>query len=80
MSGLTTEVEAFFNELKALAQVIAPIVAFLGFCGLGIMYMGSSIPIISDWKRNNPQASSQVVMGLIFVLLASSVASFISFT
>ena len=80
MSGLTTEVEAFFNDLKALAQVIAPIVAFLGFCGLGIMYMGSSIPIISDWKRNNPQASSQVVMGLIFVLLASSVASFVSFT
>jgi hypothetical protein len=80
MSGLTTEVEAFFNDLKALAQVIAPIVAFLGFCGLGIMYMGSSIPIISDWKRNNPQASSQVVLGLIFVLLASSVASFVSFT
>ena len=80
MSGLTTEVEAFFNDLKALAQVIAPIVAFLGFVGLGIMYMGSSIPIISDWKRNNPQASSQVVMGLIFVLLASSVASFVSFT
>lgn len=30
--------------------------------------------------KNNPQASSSVVMGLVFVLLASSVASLISFT
>lgn len=47
---------------------------------LPYMYLGSSLPILSDWKRNNPQAASQVVMGLIFVLIASSVASFISFT
>ena len=30
--------------------------------------------------KNNPQAASSVVMGLVFVLLASSVASLISFT
>lgn len=80
MQNLTTEIETFFNDLKSLAQVIAPVIAFLGFIGLGVMYLGSSLPILSDWKRNNPQASSQVVMGLIFVLIASSVASFISFT
>jgi hypothetical protein len=38
------------------------------------------MPVVSDWKRNNPQAASSVVMGLVFVLLASSVASLISFT
>ncbi|MCI0713737.1 MAG: hypothetical protein L0154_26500 [Chloroflexi bacterium] len=80
MQNLTTEIEAFFTDLQSLAQVIAPMIAFLGFIGLGVMYLGSSLPIIADWKRNNPQASSQVVMGLIFVLIASSVASFISFT
>ncbi|MBL1137997.1 MAG: hypothetical protein D8M56_22065, partial [Chloroflexi bacterium] len=47
---------------------------------LPYMYLGSSIPVIAEWKKNNPQASSSVVMGLIFVLLASSVASLISFT
>ena len=79
MGTVSTAVEGFFTDLKALLQVIAPIIAFLGTVGLGIMYMGSSMPILSDWKRNNPQAASSVVMGLIFVLLASSVASLISF-
>ncbi len=80
MGSLANEIELFFNDVKALMQIIAPVIAFLGVTGLGIMYMGSSLPIISDWKRNNPQAASQVVMGLFFVLVASTVASFISFT
>ncbi len=80
MGEVSTAIEGFFTDLQDLLQVIAPIFAFLGVVGLGIMYMGSSFPIISDWKRNNPQAASSVVMGLVFVLLASSVASLISFT
>ncbi len=80
MGDLANEIELFFEDIKALMQVIAPVVAFLGIVGLGLMYMGSSLPIISDWKRNNPQAASQVIMGLFFVLVASTVASFISFT
>jgi hypothetical protein len=80
MGNVSSAVEGFFTDLKALLQVIAPIFAFLGVIGLGLMYMGSSFPIIGDWKKNNPQAASSVVMGLVFVLLASSVASLISFT
>jgi hypothetical protein len=80
MGGVSTAIEAFFTDLKALLQIIAPIFAFLGVVGIGLMYMGSSFPIVSDWKKNNPQAASSVVMGLVFVLLASSVASLISFT
>lgn len=80
MGGVSNAVEGFFTDLRALLQIIAPIFAFLGVVGLGLMYMGSSMPVIGDWKKNNPQAASSVVMGLIFVLLASSVASLISFT
>ena len=80
MGNVSSAVEGFFTDLKALLQIIAPIFAFLGVVGLGLMYMGSSFPIIGDWKKNNPQAASSVVMGLVFVLLASSVASLISFT
>ncbi|GIK64274.1 MAG: hypothetical protein BroJett018_20680 [Chloroflexota bacterium] len=47
---------------------------------LPYMYLGSSMPVIGEWKKNNPQAASSVVMGLVFLLLASSVASLISFT
>jgi hypothetical protein len=80
MGNVGPAVESFFNDLKALLQIIAPIFAFLGVVGLGLMYMGSSFPVVGDWKKNNPQAASSVVMGLVFVLLASSVASLISFT
>jgi len=80
MGGVSTAVEGFFTDLKALLQIVAPIFAFLGVIGLGLMYMGASFPVVGDWKKNNPQAASSVVMGLVFVLLASSVASLISFT
>ena len=47
---------------------------------LPYMYMGSSLPIISDWKRDNPKAASQVVIGLLFVVFASSVTALITFS
>jgi hypothetical protein len=80
VTNVSTAVEGFFTDIKALLQIIAPIFAFIGVVGIGLMYMGSSMPVVSDWKKNNPQAASSVVMGLVFVLLASSVASLISFT
>jgi len=80
MGTVGPAIEGFFTDLKDLLQIIAPIFAFLGVVGLGMMYMGSSFPVIGEWKKNNPQAASSVVMGLVFVLLASSVASLISFT
>jgi hypothetical protein len=47
---------------------------------LPYMYMGSSWPIIGQWKQDNPRAANQVVMGLLFVIAASTVASLISFS
>ena len=44
------------------------------------MYMGSSWPIIGDWKKDNPKAANQVVVGLLFVIFASSVTTLITFT
>jgi hypothetical protein len=43
------------------------------------MYMGSSWPIIGDWKKDNPKAANQVVVGLLFVIFASSVTTLITF-
>lgn len=47
---LTAAIEQFFTEVQGVAQLIAPIVAVIGFLGLGLMYLGSSWPIIGDWK------------------------------
>ncbi|MEM9955428.1 MAG: hypothetical protein AAF846_27750 [Chloroflexota bacterium] len=73
-------IEQLFTDIETSAQTIAPIAAVIGFLGLGMMYMGSSWPIIGDWKRDNPKAANQVVIGLLFVVFASSVTTLVSFT
>ena len=77
---LATAIEQFFGDVQTAAQTIAPLVAVIGFIGLGVMYMGSSWPILGDWKKDNPKAANQVVVGLLFVVFASSVTTLISFS
>ena len=76
---LAQAIQDLFNDILTTAQTIAPVVAVIGFIGLGIMYLGSSWPIIGDWKRDNPKASNYVIVGLLFVIFASSVTALISF-
>ena len=78
--GLVEFITTLFTDIQTAAQTIAPIAAVVGFLGLGLMYMGSSWPIIGDWKKDNPKAANQVVIGLLFVIFASSVTALISFT
>ena len=75
--GLSTQLDSIFTSLIQIAKNIAPAVGILGFIGLGILYMGSSWPIISTWKQQNPQAVGNVMMGLFFVLFASLIVSII---
>lgn len=77
--NLSDAIQQLFTDIQDMAQIIAPIAAIIGFIGLGIMYMGSSWPLIGDWKRDNPKAANQVVIGLVFVIFASSVTALISF-
>jgi hypothetical protein len=76
-SGLLQQLTQIFTSLITIAKTIAPAVGILGFIGLGVLYMGSSWPIISSWKQQNPQAVGNVMMGLFFVLFASLVVSII---
>lgn len=76
---LASAIEQVLGDIQGAAQTVAPLVAVIGFIGLGIMYMGSSWPIIGDWKKDNPKAANQVVVGLLFVIFASSVTTLISF-
>lgn len=73
-------IQQLFNDIRDVAQIIAPIAAVIGFLGLGIMYLGSSWPIVGDWKRDNPKAANQVVIGLLFVIFAASVTTLVTFT
>ncbi len=72
-------IQQLFGDVRDVAQIIAPIAAVIGFLGLGIMYMGSSWPFLSDWKKENPKAANQVVIGLLFVIFASTVTTLVTF-
>jgi hypothetical protein len=76
---LATAIEQLFGDIETAAQTIAPLVAVIGFISLGVMYMGSSLPFLADWKKDNPKAANQVIMGLLFVIFASSVTTLITF-
>lgn len=77
---LSQAVQDLFNDIQTTAQIIAPVAAIIGFIGLGIMYLGSSWPIIGQWKQDNPRAANQVIVGLFFIVFASSVTALISFS
>lgn len=78
--NLKDAIMQLFNDARDIAQTVAPVAAVLGFIGVGIMYMGSGWPIIGDWKRDNPKAANALVIGLLFVVAASTVTSIIVFS
>ena len=76
---LSSAIQDLFGDIRDVAQIIAPIAAIIGFLGLGLIYMGSSWPLLGDWKKDNPKAANQVVVGLLFIVFASSVTALITF-
>jgi hypothetical protein len=61
----------FVSDIESLLRTISASVAVIGILGLGMMYLGSSLPLISEWKQNNPKAFRDVTWGLIFIIFAS---------
>jgi phage-related minor tail protein len=57
--NLAQAIQDLFTDIRDVAQIIAPIAAVIGFLGLGILYLGSSWPIIGDWKKDNPKAANK---------------------
>ena len=62
------QVEGFFTDLEGILTTVATSCAVIGFIGLAIMNLGSSLPLIADWKQENPKAARQVIMGLIILI------------
>jgi hypothetical protein len=62
------QVEGFLTDLEGILTAVATSCAVIGFIGLAIMNLGSSLPIIADWKQENPKAARQVIMGLIILI------------
>lgn len=68
MEAITTFIENMENVLRGIAISVA----IIGILGLGMMYMGSSLPLISEWKQSNPKAFRDVSFGLFFLIIGSA--------
>lgn len=66
-----TAIENVITRFQGMMTAIAGSVAVIGVMGLGMMYIGSSLPLISEWRENNPKAFRDVTWGLIFLIIAS---------
>jgi len=64
-------VQAFIEDVETLLLAVAGSFAVIGVLGLGFMYLGSSLPLISQWKQEHPKAFNDVALGLIFLVIAS---------
>jgi hypothetical protein len=64
-------IETFIADIETLLLAVSGSVAVIGVLGLGIMYLGSSLPLISQWKQDHPKAFNDVALGLVFIVIAS---------
>ena len=64
-------IQNFITNLESTMLAVAGSFAVIGVLGLGLMYVGSSLPLISQWKQDHPKAFSDVTLGLIFLVVAS---------
>ena len=67
-ADVTVQVEGFFETIEDLMMAVATSAAVIGFIGLAIMNLGSSIPFVAEWKQENPKAARSVVTGLIILI------------
>jgi len=65
-------IQGFIQDLETMLLAISGSMAVIGVLGLGFMYLGSSLPLISQWKQEHPKAFNDVTLGLIFLVIASS--------
>ena len=76
---LKQQLEQFFNDIKDVLKTVAPICAFIGLVGAGIIYLGSSWPVIGRMKRENPDLMNNMFIGMAVLLAAGTISSLIVF-
>ena len=77
---LKTQIEQFFNGIKDVLKLIAPVCAFIGLVGAGIIYLGSSWPVIGLLKRDNPDLMNNMFIGMGILLAAGTISALIVFS
>lgn len=69
---LSDPISEMITKLETTMKGVAASFAVIGVLGLSFMYLGSSLPIVSDWKASHPKAASDVTVGLVLLTLIGS--------
>ncbi len=77
---LKTQITQFFSDIKDVLKIIAPLMAFIGIVGAGVIYLGSSWPIVGKLKRDNPDLMNNMFIGMGVLLAAGTLSSLIVFS
>lgn len=64
-------VRSFLCEVYNTVLFAAGVMALIGCLGLALMYFSSTIPVLKQWKEENPRAAGAVVTGMFVLLLVS---------
>ena len=64
-------IQNFIAQIEGMLLAVSGSFAVIGVLGLGFMYLGSSLPLISQWKQDHPKAFNDVALGLAFLVIAS---------
>jgi hypothetical protein len=67
-ADVAEQVEGFFTTIEDLMITVATSAAVIGFLGLALMNLGSTIPFIAEWKQENPKAARSVITGLLILI------------
>ncbi len=77
---LKTQITQFFSDIKDVLKIVAPLMAFIGIVGAGVIYLGSSWPIVGKLKRDNPDLMNNMFIGMGVLLAAGTLSSLIVFS
>ena len=77
IAGLQAQLNTILKSVLGLIQGLAPVVGGMGLAAIGLLYVGSSIPPIAEWKNQNRGAVSSIMIGLIILMSVSVIVSII---
>lgn len=77
IGDLQAQLDTILKSVLALVQGIAPVVGGIGLAALGLLYIGSTIPPIAEWKNQNRGAVSNIMIGLVVLMSVSIIVSII---
>jgi hypothetical protein len=77
--NLADTIQMLFNDIGTTVNNTAQFTTIMAVIVLSLIFIGSDLSVIRDWKENYPESAKQVIKGLLFVVFTSFIITLISF-